>query len=155
MTDEDASQAQLEEQNYVYEGFVRPRLEEAKRVYDQGLTSLWIGNGAAALAVLSFIGAAWHDGQFPSKLLWPLWCFVIGLVLMGIGTGTALVVEARAIRSMEQANSVLDFQLGHIRSPTEQAGLSAKDWRTRMAVASAVCFVLGCLVGLIELTVSN
>ena len=72
--DQDDAETEFERWNQVYEEYVRPRLERAEKAYNQALASLWLGNGAAALAALSAIGASWRQGQqFPSLLLWPLW----------------------------------------------------------------------------------
>jgi hypothetical protein len=39
-------------------GFLKPRLDFAKRIYSLAMNSLWLGYPGAALATLSFIGAA-------------------------------------------------------------------------------------------------
>jgi hypothetical protein len=151
--DEDA-ELQFEKWAHVYNEFVRPRVERAEKAYNQTLASLWLGNGAAALAALSSIGAISRQGQFPSQLLWPLWLFVLGLVSMGVGAFAALVSEVRSVHSMLHANatSALDFKITDIQSPVEQAGRTFDDWRTRMALLSAIFFVSGCIVGLLLLT---
>lgn len=131
------------------------RLNGVERLYRQGLTSLWLGNGAAAVAVLSFIVSASRDGKFPGWLLWPLTCFVLGLVAMGLGTIIYLWSEGLAIRSMEEARSLLGIKTGQAKRPTESAGLSLRDVRTVMGIISAVLFVAGCTIGLIDLWVSN
>jgi hypothetical protein len=155
MSDEqDDAETQFERWNQVYEEFVRPRLERAEKAYNQALASLWLGNGAAALAALSAVGAFWRQGQFPSLLLWPLWLFVLGLVSIGVGTFAALVREARSVHSMLGANatSVLDLRVADIQSPAVQVGLTFDDWRTRMAGLSAFFFLSGCISGLLLLT---
>jgi hypothetical protein len=116
--------------------FVRPRLERAERAYSQALTSLWLGNAGAALATLSFIGAAWQKGTFHRSLLVPLFSFVLGLILMGLGSTISLVKEARIIKRMERARSWLEFRVGDVKSSTEQAGL-VLDWRTWTAILAA------------------
>jgi hypothetical protein len=153
--DQDDAETEFERWNQVYEEYVRPRLERAEKAYNQALASLWLGNGAAALAALSAIGASWRQGQqFPSLLLWPLWFFVLGLVSMGVGAFVALVREARSVHSMLGANatSVLDLRVGDIQSPAVRVGLTFDDWRTRMAGLSAFFFLSGCIVGLLLLT---
>jgi hypothetical protein len=73
---------------------------------------------------------------------------------MGVGAFAALVREARSVHSMlhENATSALDFKVTDIQSPAQQAGLTFADWRTRMALLSAIFFVLGCVAGLLLLT---
>lgn len=151
---QDFHDEQEREQQQAFE-FVKPRLERAERAYNQALTSLWLGNGGATLAVLSFMGAAWHQGTFLRQLLYPLSCFILGLILMGIGAGLALFREGQAITRMLKARSLLQFRMGDIQSPAEDAGLTFRDWRTRMAVVSAGLFVLGCLIGFVTLCLAS
>jgi len=136
------------------QGLLKPRLEQAKRAYGQAITSLWIGNAGAAIATLSFIGASEHGGSFPHALLIPLTLFVAGLIFMGVGTIAVLVYERNRIRNMEEAESILDMKMDFILRPSEDAGLTLKDWRTRMACAAALCFILGCVTGLLELLIN-
>ncbi len=155
MTEEDESaERQLSGEAFVLT-HVRHLLRPAKRAYRQMLTSLWLGNGGASLAVLSFIGVAWKDGKFPHQLLWPLTCFVLGLGSMGVGTGCYLLTIARAGRLSERAQDPLSFPMGSICGPTAKAGLTFKDWRTGSAILAAGFFVFGCSIGLVELWVSN
>jgi hypothetical protein len=133
------------------QGFLRPRLDFAERIYSQALNSLWLGNAGAALATLSFIGAAWKDRTFP-KILWtPLALFVAGLISMGIGALLALLRVRAVIVRNQLAESPLDFIVSDVQSPAERVGLSARDGRTIMALCSGGFFVAGCLVGLILL----
>ena len=156
MTDQnDDTDNRYREQEYVFDTYLRPRLERAEKLYNQALTSLWFGNGAAALASLSFIGAASSPGNFPHKLMMPFGLFVVGLISMGIGSGATLVAESIAIRRLERAESFLDLNLGDFKSPTEKTGLTFNNWRTCTALISAICFVSGCIVGLRQLTCSN
>lgn len=155
MSDEDnASEHQRRDEGLV-EQHVRRRLEPAEQAYRQSLTSLWIGNGAASLAALSFIGAASRDGKFSHPLLWPLTCFVLGLISMGVGTGLYLLKEGSVIHQMERAASVWGFAAGQAKSPSEKAGLALTDPRTCAAVLSAAFFVSGCFIGLVELWTAN
>jgi len=154
MSNEDESSERQWREQQLVDGVVRSRLRPAEAIYQQALTSLWLGNGAAAGAALAFIGASWKDGRFPHQLLWPLTCFVLGLISMGIGTGIYLFTEGRIVHSMERATSFLSLPAGRAKSPTEKVGLSFKDWRTRMSILSAGFFVLGCATGLVELWVS-
>jgi hypothetical protein len=151
---QDFHDEQEQEQQKAFE-FVKPRLERAERAYNQALTSLWLGNGGATVAVLSFIGAAWRQGTFPHQLLYPLWCFILGLISMGAGAALALIQEGKRIKRMLQATSWLHFKIGDIQNPAEEVGLSFRDWRTRMAVLSAGLFVLGCLIGAVLLTATS
>ncbi|MGD0145198.1 MAG: hypothetical protein ABSC92_18770 [Rhizomicrobium sp.] len=131
--------------------YVLSRLKPVEAAYQQGITSLWLGNGTASIAVLSFIGAAWHDGHFPKELLWPLTCFVSGLIVMGMGTGTYLFTEGKFIRLIEDRDSILDTPVGSAKSPAQKAGLTLRDSRTVMAFPAAVLFAVGCTIGLFEL----
>ena len=134
--------------------YVRPRMRRAERIYNQALTSLWLGNAGAALAALSFVGAASQHGALNRALLIPLGCFVLGLVAMGIGTAISLFQEGKALDDMQKALGVWDFKLDQIKTTTEQIGLTW-DWRTGMALLSAVLFCLGCVIGLFDLWLSN
>jgi hypothetical protein len=154
MNDDEASGRQLENQIHV-ENFVRTRLKRATQKYDLALTSLWVGNGAGSLAVLSFIGATWENSHFPSKLLCPLGIFVFGLMTMGLGTLVTLILEARIIREMENANSILELKVGLAKRQSENAGLTFNSFGNIMAAISGLCFVLGCIVGLFLLYYSN
>jgi len=150
----DQEEARYEEYIRLFHRVILPRIKRAEKAYAQALTSLWIGNGAAALATLSFLGASSHQGQASRQLLWPLWFFVLGLVSMGIGTFASIVREARSARSMLKANasSILDVKAGDLRGPIETAGLTFDDWRTRMACLAALFFIGGCAAGLFILT---
>lgn len=133
----------------------RPRIDQAERYYSQALTSLWLGNGGAALATLSFVGGLLQKGCSSNlTLLTPLWLFVLGLISMGAGSAISLVQESRELDRMQRATSLLDFKVADIKSSTEQAGLTL-DFRTGMALLSALLFVSGCIAGLIALSNSN
>jgi hypothetical protein len=134
---------------------VNRRLELVQSAYAQIFTTLWAGNGAASLACLSFIGVAPKNGSFPHLFLWPLWFFVLGLISMGVGTIMWLVRQREMIRPMETSTSLLDIAINSVQRPSEEKGLSLRDWRTRGAVVAAACFILGCLFGLVELTWLN
>ena len=74
----------LKELDRVWE-FITPRLVRAERVYNQALTSLWVGNAGAAVATLTFIGVTWQNKLFHHWLLLvPLCAFVFGLIAMGL-----------------------------------------------------------------------
>jgi hypothetical protein len=63
MSDDDADFRKREIERVV--GFLKPPLDFAKRIYSLAMNSLWLGNAGAALATLSFIGAAWRGVTFP------------------------------------------------------------------------------------------
>lgn len=148
--EEQRADDQLKAQKEVYE-FVQPFLDRAFKVYEQAITSLWVGNASATLATLSFIGATWSNGEFPRALLWPLVIFLAGVVAMAIGSIVALVSARTRIERMARANSIRKFLCDDIKSPTEEIGLTLSDWRTRMAVLSGALFIIGCVVGLVQL----
>lgn len=152
--EEEASDSQGRAEALVAE-HVKGRLKSAELDYRQALTSLWVGNGAASLAVLSFVGAVWRDGKFPHQLLWPLSSFVLGLISMGVGTGMYLWGEGRSTRFMERQSSPLWFRINDIKNPSEKIGFTIKDPRTKAALLSAGMFVLGCVIGLVELWTIN
>lgn len=133
------------------QGFVQSRAELAEKIYSQAINSLWLGNSGAALATLSFIGAAWKEGAFPRSLLWPLGLFIAGIISMGIGTLVALMRERGAIERNQNAQSLLDVFSRDFQSPLERVGLARGDWRLRLAFFSGVCFVAGCVAGFILL----
>ena len=148
--EEQRADDQLKAQKEVYE-FAQPYLDRAGKVYEQAITSLWVGNAGATLATLSFIGATWRNGEFPRALLWPLVIFLAGVVAMAIGSIVALVSARNRIERMARANSILNFLCDDIKSPTEEIGLKLSDWRTGMAVLSGALFIVGCVVGLVQL----
>jgi hypothetical protein len=152
--DDDASERQFRNESLVNK-IVESLLQPVGEIYRQSLTGLWLGNGGASIAVLSFIGASWKNGNFPRQALWPLTFFVVGLISMGIGTVVYLFTEGRLIRSVEPATDLLRIPSASVKRPTEKAGLTFKDWRTRMAILSAGLFVVGCIVGLAQLWMAN
>jgi len=121
------------------QGFAQSRAELAEKIYSQAIDSLWLGNSGAALATLSFVGAAWKGGAFPKVLLWPLGFFILGVVSMGIGTLVALMRERAVIERNQNAQSVLDIYTQDIQSPLQRAGLTRGDWRLRLAFCSGGC----------------
>jgi hypothetical protein len=135
---------------------LQPRLEQAERAYSQALTSLWIGNGGATLATLSFVGATWNRGGSIRPLLWPLGFFIVGLVSMGLGAAGALLKEAVAIRRMQKVTSIVDLQMRDWEAPrpAEGIGLSLKNWRTIMGCISGACFLIGCCIGFVQLYIA-
>jgi hypothetical protein len=147
--DDEVSEQQAQEQEFASK-IVHDRLKQVEAIYQNALTSMWLANGAAASASLAFIGGTWKTGMFPRQLLIPLSSFVVGLIFMGIGTFCHLFVEQRKLSKMERAHSWLDLPVGLSKTPTARAGLTFSDWRTAMAMLSALCFVFGCVFGLIE-----
>jgi hypothetical protein len=133
------------------EAFLKSRLDFAEKLYSQAMNSLWLGNAGAALATLSFIGAAWKDGTFPKALLTPLAFFLAGLISMGVGTLLALMRVRGVIVRNQAAEWPWGFIVGDAQSPAERVGLSARDWRTIMALFSGGFFVVGCVAGFILL----
>jgi hypothetical protein len=127
-------------------------MQTAAKIYSHAINSLWIGNAGAALATLSFIGAAWKDGTFPRILLCPLSFFLLGLILMGIGSLLALWrVHSVLEKRNKAAETAIDVKMDDIPSPAEIVGLSIRDGRTIMALLSGICFVAGCVAGLVLL----
>ncbi len=123
--------------------------------YRQALNGIWIANGGASLATLSFTATTIHElRSHMGLLLCAIVCFVLGLVSMAIGTVWWLIKERRWLAYMDKHEppfSVLDVPAGLAKSPTERAGLSLKDPRTTAAVISGTLFVIGCGTGLIAL----
>jgi hypothetical protein len=127
-------------------------LKRVRPSYAQALASVWLANGAASLAVLSFIGASLKDPSFSRLFLIPLWCFALGLISMAVGTAFYLIAERNRVRTLEEHPRLLDRPLGSTRRLSESAGLTFDDWRTRSAILAAILFVIGCVLGLIVLT---
>jgi hypothetical protein len=133
------------------QAFVESRAALAEKIYSQAINSLWLGNSGAALATLSFIGAAWKNGEIPRVLLWPLGFFILGVISMGAGTLVALMRERAVIERNQKTQSLLDIQSRDFQSPLQRVGLTRGDWRLRLALCSGVCFIAGCLIGFVLL----
>lgn len=155
MSDEDQLREIRAEEHERHAQAIKRQIDEIRPAYAQALTSLWLGNAGASLAVLSFIGASWRDGRFPHFLLIPLGCFVLGLVSMGIGSALWLWGAREDIRDTEDAELILDRRAFRAMRPSERAGLTWKDWRTQAALLSAALFALGCVAGLIGLALAH
>lgn len=136
------------------QAFVERHAELAEKIYSQAINSLWLGNSGAALATLSFIGAAWKDGGFPRALVWPLGLFIAGIISMGVGTLVALMRERSVIERNQKAQSLLDIFTKDFQSPLTRVGLARGDWRLRLAFCSGGCFVVRCALGFILLACS-
>ena len=119
-------------------------LDPAKKSYENILTRLWAGNGAGAGIIATTI---WNNNVFHRELLWPLGFFSLGIIAMGAGATFSLVHEVRIARAAETGTSLLSMPINTFRDLTEEAGLTMKDWRTIMAFASAVLFILGVIAG--------
>ena len=102
------------------QAFADSRAELAEKIFSQAINSLWLGNCGAALATLSFIGAAWKDGGFPRVLLWPLGFFILGVISMGVGTLVALMRERGVVERNQKAQSLLDIFTRDFQSPLER-----------------------------------
>jgi hypothetical protein len=124
----------------VVEGILGP----AKKSYENILTRLWAGNGAGAGIIATTM---WHNSVFHRELLWPLGFFSLGIIAMGAGATFSLIHEVRIARAAETKTSLLSMPMNTFRHLTEEAGLTMRDWRTRMALASAVLFIFGVFAG--------
>ena len=151
--EEQHAEAEWEAQQEVYK-WLQPLLDRTAKVYNHAITSLWVGNAGATLATLSFIGVTWSNGAFHKPLLLPLGIFLAGVVAMAIGSLVALVSACAQIKRMSRARSILGFRVGDVKSPTEKIGLTFSDWRTRMAMLSGAMFIMGCVVGIVQLLLS-
>lgn len=150
--DEAFQQEERYERNQrLIERYLRPRLERVDQIYRHAVNSLWIGNGGATLATLSFIAGTWRQGLSNAGMLWPLGFFLAGLICMGAGSLLALVSEGKAIKRISRINSLLDMRMGDAQHPEVEAGLTFRDRRTLTALASGALFIIGCAVGFIEL----
>jgi hypothetical protein len=123
--------------------YLQSRLGRADRIYSHAINSLWIGNGGAAVATLSFIASISRQGQQVTDLFVPLGIFVLGLICMGTGSLSALLGEIRSIKRLEKGTLSLD----DIQSDSVQAGLTLRNWQMRMALIAGFLFVVGCLAG--------
>lgn len=141
-------EAEWKEKERVYRS-LEPILERTAKVYEHGITSLWVGNASASLAILSFMGSNWDNAALRLRLFVPLTIFLLGVITMAIGSLLTLFSAYRTIESMQDAKSVLDFLIKDIREPTETIGLTFSDARTWMALVAGVWFIGGCLAGFV------
>jgi hypothetical protein len=126
----------------------REHRERGAAAYADALSRLWLGNGAGALAALSAMGAAASARLHLHK--WFIMCpgaFVLGLVLLGIGTLVTLVHEARWLNAHEEADGLLDLRVAFIQRPTHEMGLAWLNPRTLLAVGSAIAYLVGVIAG--------
>jgi hypothetical protein len=151
-SDEESAQleGQRESQRLVHE-FVKNRIARIEKVYDYSLTSLWVANAGAAIAILTFIGSTWSNGAFYRPALWPLGLFIAGLISMGVGSLLWLISERGVIRRLERVASLLNIDMQDIHTPSEGAGLWLGNARTTSALISGVLFVSGCVLGFLLL----
>src|SRR5215207_8403768 len=136
-----------EREREVVERMLEARIARAERIYDHAITSLWLGNSGAAVATLSLLGVTLKDGKPLRQLMFPLTAFIVGIVLMGLGSILALWREYRAVRSTQEARSILEVRADAIESPAEKI-LSFRNGRTVMALLAGAAFVVGCVSGL-------
>lgn len=144
--DEELRERQLHDLEQA-EAFLRPRIEAAGKLFSQAINCLLLGNSGGALATLGFLGATSKDGAFSRVLLYPLFFFTLGLILMGVGILVALWRERGVIVRNQSANSIWDFVSRDIRSPLQNIGLASGDRRMILALLSSFCFLAGCFVG--------
>jgi hypothetical protein len=119
------------------ETVLKQSLDRAERAYDRVLVSLWLGNGAGALATLAYATANRHDGTFTRPLLVPLVLFIFGLAVTGIGSLIELESERRRIASVA-------------REPEPRTRSPAGAWllrRTITALISGACFTIAFICG--------
>src|SRR6266446_6527821 len=121
------------------------RLDDAKKSYEQAINRLWAVNAAGVFAALGgFVG-----GKAQSAAIFVALCaFVAGLLLLAAGALYSLIIQARIIRALEDAESVLHVTAGLTRRPSEEAGLSFFSIQTVMGALSAVTFFAGVGFGL-------
>jgi hypothetical protein len=132
---------------------LNPRLERAELAYGQAVRSLWLGNAGAALATLSFIGAAWKGAPSLRILLVPFGFFVFGLIAMGIGEVASIWKDARVIRRNQDAQHFLDMIAGDSMSPLDHIGFNYS--RTVAAIVSGISFLLGLMSGFAVLCIAT
>lgn len=146
-TEEEILERKYEEFQRAQE-FARPEIERARRSYTQSINGIWIGNAGAAITLFSVLASQPSLGRF---LLFSLTCFVLALVTMGVGAALSLLQESARARRLEGINHIGDIRMEDVMSPTEAVGLSFRNSKTLSACISAVLFVLGCIIGLINL----
>jgi hypothetical protein len=144
--DQERRERELQELERV-EASLRPRIDVATKLFSQAINCLLLGNSGGALATLGFIGTIAKDGTFPKVLLYPLFFFILGLVLMGIGILVALSRERGAIIRNQWATNIWDTSPRDALSPLQRVGLAPGDRRMIMALLSGCCFLAGCFVG--------
>ena len=143
--DEKRRERELRDLEYA-EAILQPRIDAADKLFSQAINCLLLGNSGGALATLGFIGTIAKDGTFPKVLLCPLFFFLLGLLLMGIGILVALGRERRAIIRNQGATNVWDT-FPQDKSPLQRVGLASGDRRMIMTVLSGCCFIAGAAVG--------
>jgi len=128
------------------------RLTEARREYADIMNRLWAGNGAGAVVSISLVAEAAHYGR-----LAPFWwlasptAFIVGLLMLCVGSIIRLWDLRRIVQDLEQAEGVLDVHVGTIRWPSHDAGLHGRDARTVCGGLAALMFVVGTVIGLVAI----
>jgi len=128
------------------------QLDRARDSRSQILSRLWAGNAGGAVTTLSAMALLSRSGTLPpTTTLWPLGSFILGLILLGGGAIFALVAQVPALRESEDATSIMDVKLDHIRRPSEHAGFSFNNAETVTGLLAALTFAVGVLAGFASL----
>ena len=124
---------------------LRRYLDDARKLYEQIVNRLWAGNAAGVFAVIGAIGGGKAHG-FAIRAA--LCAFLLGLLILAVGTFLSLILQARIVRDLEKAESLLDLRIESIQSSSEEIGLTISDTRTIMGLLSAMMFFVGTGCGL-------
>lgn len=141
---DELGERQLREQRALDQSIAR-RAKVARRQYEKILARLWLGNAGGAVVTVSYFGAAGAARNLTPKAIY---FFLIGLLILGLGTLLDLVREWMVIYANQRATHSLGLKAGYGKSPVERAGFSTS---AILAGFAALCFVGGCIVGLVEL----
>jgi hypothetical protein len=141
---EDTDPSEPSDQSIVEEAR-RRRLEDAKKSYEQVINRLWAGNAAGIFAVL---GALETEKTRGLPIFVALCAFLLGLLSLAVGAFCSLLSHAKAIRELENVDSLLDVMVHYVRRPSDEAGLTINNLQTVMGILSAILFFIGVGLGL-------
>jgi hypothetical protein len=124
------------------------RLDAAKTYYGQVINRLWGGNAAGALTALSAMGTS-KDSIIGFELPLSLFCFLSGLLLLGVSSINSLWYQIRAIRDLERAEATgdpLTRNVTYIRRPSDEF---FSKFEIGLASVAALLFCFGTTFGLL------
>jgi hypothetical protein len=125
------------------------RLADVRREYAEVTNRLWAGNGAGAIAAISLIASATHQGvSAPAWWLASPTAFLAALAALSVGSVARLLDLGNIVRNLEKAEGIMEVRIDAFRLGSHDAGLHWRDPRTVSAIIAAVLLVAGSGVGL-------
>jgi hypothetical protein len=121
------------------------RARSTRRLYEKAVTRLWVGNAGGAVVTISYLAAT---SNVKSLSLWPIYFFMVGLLLLVVEQIWHLGHEWKTIKDNQSAGSLLEFRTNYFKYPLEAANLT---WNVIMSLLATICFVLGCIAGVWEI----